>query len=248
MIRFFQHIKNRLPDQNRISKYLVYAVGEIALVMIGILLALQVNNWNENRRADIKEKSILANLSSELESSLQELRSDYGRIKVFHESTLKVKNYLEEKTPLSDSMYSDFYKSFQFSYFFPKTSTYETIKAGNLENIQSENLRMLITDIYETGYNRIITKINTRRNASRVLYPYYQKHFRTVLIPGKDVIGIDNYQSAPNDYEFLLTDSEYESLISEAILGRTMEVIDYQKTILLVEEGIQQIDKYLSSN
>jgi len=57
MIKFFRRIRQRLLPENkpalsagRLSKYLLYAVGEIALVMIGILLALQINNWNEHKR------------------------------------------------------------------------------------------------------------------------------------------------------------------------------------------------------
>jgi len=49
MLRFFRTLRQRLLTENKFSRYLLYAVGEILLVMIGILLALQVNNWNNNR-------------------------------------------------------------------------------------------------------------------------------------------------------------------------------------------------------
>ena len=50
MINFFRKIRKQLADQNKPLKYFSYAFGEIVLVMIGILLALQVNNWNEERK------------------------------------------------------------------------------------------------------------------------------------------------------------------------------------------------------
>ena len=50
MIKFFRKIRQRLLTENKFSKYLLYAIGEIALVMIGILLALQVNDWNETKK------------------------------------------------------------------------------------------------------------------------------------------------------------------------------------------------------
>lgn len=50
MIKFFRRIRQKLLSENRLSKYIFYAIGEIILVMIGILLALQVNNWNERRK------------------------------------------------------------------------------------------------------------------------------------------------------------------------------------------------------
>ena len=49
-------------EQNRVSKYLLYALGEIILVVIGILIALQINNWNEERKNSIEEKTVLNSL------------------------------------------------------------------------------------------------------------------------------------------------------------------------------------------
>jgi len=69
MIKFFRKIRQKLLNENRFSKYLIYAIGEIILVMIGILLALQVNNWNELRKKEQSEiqlyQKIIADLNSE---------------------------------------------------------------------------------------------------------------------------------------------------------------------------------------
>lgn len=62
MIKFFRHIRQRMIKENRVSKYLLYAIGEIALVMIGILLALQVNTWNEGRKQTTHEQKVLKEL------------------------------------------------------------------------------------------------------------------------------------------------------------------------------------------
>jgi len=69
MFKFFRNIRQSLIMENKTSKYLKYAIGEIILVVIGILIALQINNWNEERKA-IKAENIL------LHSVLQSLRSD----------------------------------------------------------------------------------------------------------------------------------------------------------------------------
>jgi hypothetical protein len=245
MIKLFRKIRLNLVSENRVNKYLLYALGEIFLVVIGILIALQINNWNEERKTNIKEATNLLSLKSELSTSLDELRLDYSRILTYYQSTINISKYIQDKPVLVDSMYQDFYKSIQFSFFFPKTSTYETFKSGNLEIIKSDSLRMLITDVYETGYQRILTKVNTRRNASRILFPYYQKNFRSKLIFDRDPMYSDNYMAIPNDYDFLINDSEYETLITEALLGRNMEVSDFERTIELVEKCIEQIDQYL---
>jgi hypothetical protein len=69
MISFFRKIRQKLLSQNRVTQYLAYALGEIFLVVIGILIALQINNANEDRKAKLTEKAVLNNL-------LQDLRAD----------------------------------------------------------------------------------------------------------------------------------------------------------------------------
>jgi hypothetical protein len=54
VIKFFRKIRQRLVTENKFSKYMLYAIGEITLVVIGILIALQINNWNENRNNHIE--------------------------------------------------------------------------------------------------------------------------------------------------------------------------------------------------
>ncbi len=70
MLRFFRKIRQRLLTQNKVSKYLLYAVGEILLVVIGILIALQVDSWNEARNNDEKVRTILTNMMVELSSDI----------------------------------------------------------------------------------------------------------------------------------------------------------------------------------
>jgi hypothetical protein len=66
MIKFFRKIRQTLLSENKFSKYLLYAFGEIALVMIGILLALQVNNWNEEKKEIRIEKQRYQNILNDL--------------------------------------------------------------------------------------------------------------------------------------------------------------------------------------
>ncbi len=73
MIKFFRRIRQKLLSESKFSKYLLYAIGEIVLVMIGILLALQVNNWNEQRKDAKKEQELLLQLQSEFQSNLAQL-------------------------------------------------------------------------------------------------------------------------------------------------------------------------------
>ena len=62
MINFFRKIRQKLLSENKFSIYMLYAIGEIVLVVIGILIALQINNWNEFKKERVKEQKILASL------------------------------------------------------------------------------------------------------------------------------------------------------------------------------------------
>ncbi len=68
MIKFFRNIRQKLLTENKTSKYLLYAIGEIVLVVVGILIALSINNWNELRKDKIKERAVLTNLVQYLKS------------------------------------------------------------------------------------------------------------------------------------------------------------------------------------
>ena len=85
MISFFRQLRHRLLTQNRFSRYLLYAIGEILLVMIGILLALQVNNWNEERIERKKERFYLNALKEEFENNKQEVE----RVKALNSQNLE---------------------------------------------------------------------------------------------------------------------------------------------------------------
>ena len=67
MIKFFRKIRRQLIGEHRFSKYLLYAVGEIVLVVVGILIALQLDNWNENSKNATKEKEYLYGLKEDLD-------------------------------------------------------------------------------------------------------------------------------------------------------------------------------------
>lgn len=73
MIKFFRKIRQNLISEGKMGKYLKYAIGEIVLVMVGILLALQVNNWNEQRKDAKKEQELLLQLQAEFNSNLEQL-------------------------------------------------------------------------------------------------------------------------------------------------------------------------------
>ena len=73
MIKFFRHIRQKMLSENKISKYLLYAIGEIILVVIGILIALAINNSNEDDKTRVKELNYLTGIKSDLQLNLIDL-------------------------------------------------------------------------------------------------------------------------------------------------------------------------------
>ena len=92
MIRFFRKIRQKLLDEGKLRRYLVYATGEILLVMIGILLALQVNNWNEKNKEREHQMEQLSNLRTEVVSIKKFLK---GQIKFLEDAEVSNELFLE---------------------------------------------------------------------------------------------------------------------------------------------------------
>jgi hypothetical protein len=76
MLTFFRKIRKALLDSGRISRYLLYAFGEILLVVVGILIALQINNWNEWRKERIQETKVLTELVKTLTRNCSLIKAD----------------------------------------------------------------------------------------------------------------------------------------------------------------------------
>ena len=92
MIKFFRKIRQKLLTENKFSKYLIYAIGEIILVVIGILIALQINDWNENRKNNEINRTYYLQLLKDLEKDKIELTEMISMIDSF---SLRYQTYIE---------------------------------------------------------------------------------------------------------------------------------------------------------
>ena len=97
MIKIFRKIRQKLLSENKFSKYLLYAMGEIILVVIGILIALQLNTLNQNRQDRIQEQQILVQLLNEYENNLVQLNQ---KISIRNEIMSKVTEF--KKTDIQE--------------------------------------------------------------------------------------------------------------------------------------------------
>jgi len=154
MIKFFRKIRYNLMEQNKTGKYLKYAIGEIILVVVGILIALSINNWNEEKKKTQLEKVYLNRLYNELNKDIITFSSEIQRLE---ENNVKIVNFTNA---LNDESYNDsllvkltnefMIYGTTYPMFNPSTSTFEDLSStGNLSVISKTELRDSIVKHYE---------------------------------------------------------------------------------------------------
>lgn len=147
MLRFFRAIRKKLIEQNKIRSYFFYAVGEITLVMIGILLALQVNNWNENRIIKNNEKQLSQRLLQETRRNINELANTELEASKGGSSVLSLLHLVDEDYAKADKRTVD---SLIFNILpiprvdFNLAVLNEALSTGQLANFQNDTLKNLL--------------------------------------------------------------------------------------------------------
>ena len=156
MIKFFRNIRRRLLRENKFIRYLIYAVGEIILVVIGILIALQINNSNQNRVDRKFEKTMLTEIRKSLEtdSLMHELLTQ--RAKVKEEGIDKLLFMISSNNIYADStllkIYNDMSLRFLFNY---SKGGYEGLRSSGLDKIINDSLRNNLIQTYEMWFPRL---------------------------------------------------------------------------------------------
>ena len=210
MLKFFRTIRQNLIEQDNVRKYILYAIGEILLVVIGILIALQVNNWNEQRGRIAKETELLETFELELTNSLNRL----NEILEFNRRTrlemLQLEQHLSERKPYEPGLDSLFFSSTSFTF----GDQFSTVALDNLNSygvdiIRNRELRSQLMRTYE-------------------VYPYLKEaqdiYTDIILTAAKNLLstrfvelwdgearGMDYLAGVmhPVDYPSLLDDQEY---------------------------------------
>ena len=161
MIKFFRIIRQQLINQNKMGKYFKYAIGEIILVVIGILLALQINNWNEESKNRVKEREALEGIKTALESDLRLYEKVYQpRFDRKKQGLEFLKNAAYHKlTPPEDSVRKYFGRMGTDIFFRNDIGPYDALKSAGFELIKNKELRKQIINTYEVSlpaYTRFI--------------------------------------------------------------------------------------------
>ncbi|TXD49572.1 MULTISPECIES: DUF6090 family protein [unclassified Polaribacter] len=251
MIKFFRKIRQKMLLENKISKYLLYAIGEIVLVVIGILIALQINNKNENEKLVQKEIEILQLFQESLTTDLVRFKTVSLFYKNSKKSIERVLKHLENNLPYEDTLASDFFNTtitYEQSSFID--GPFETLKSSGLELISNTTLRLKIVDVYdnwdlsmETSEKRYVELImNTGLNI-------YKTRFDEFWRGTENDFGISGVMH-PTDYNSLRNDKEYLFFLKTQLnlMGWFLEKSNREATVNgtllkdLIEKELKEID------
>jgi hypothetical protein len=246
MIKFFRRIRQNLLMENKTGKYFKYAIGEIVLVVVGILIAVQINNWNESRKTNEKEKVLLKEIISDL--TINENNAQIGlAYNIGRDSIVKTFNYvinhLENKLSYDSSLSRYFNQIHQLPNLNIKMSGYESLKSSGMDIIQKDSLRSDIGGYYTVTVKSTEEMYTELRDD---FYNYILIFPRTIFVTKMD--KNQRRIQIPVNYSQLLENVEYvESLkmfsgIYIMNLNGTKEYLN--KTKILKEK----IEEYINLN
>ena len=161
MIKFFRNTRKQLFTENKFTKYLFYAIGEIILVVIGILIALQFNNWNIDRIERQEEKKLYRNIQRQIEDDRKEL-THFKAINNYFSATYKHANKIirAQDFTKSDSLAIIAMGLSQYSDFNSSGNIYETlVNSGNLKLLKNDEITSSIQQLETTYIN--VNKLET---------------------------------------------------------------------------------------
>ena len=239
MLTFLRKIRRSLINTGSTRKYLLYALGEVLLVMVGILLALQVNNWNEWRKDRIKEKEVLRDLQINLESNVQFLKENIDLFAFRSNSSRIVLNVMEKKLPYHDSLSTHFFHAARGFGGAEALSFvgFEGLRNTGFDIITNKTLKNEILLLFESTYPKFISVDNELdRNdvfITEVLSDYFY--------PGMDVY-------VPFDYDELLTSRKTYSVFNQLDVNKRWMGNKYEECLLETKRILQLIKDELEDN
>lgn len=244
--------KTGIPEQRvRAGKYLKYAIGEIFLVVIGILIALSINTWNENRKSELKEQVILKFLKVNLIENLKLLNlANKSTIDAYdasmHLHELTTPNGAQVNTMHVDSLLSVMFDYFSFDA--NSGSINEIINSGQLNIIKNEELRNHISNwsglVNDTQRDGDIAN----KHAFDNMIMYLSKNGRISNLPiGSEIIQSLNIKPKPTssfdfDYQKLMSSLEFENLVGWHSINLLYILNEYNSFKSYIENMIEMID------
>ena len=249
MIPFFRRIRKKMADDNKPLKYARYAIGEIVLVVIGILIALYINNWNEDRIQANELEGLKKGIANAIRSDIKYLNLiKSGRKDIGEKADSIFNNYISSQN--SALTFGDYaYISNGFTeikntiYYQPNTSSFEALKNSILlSKLQGTDLELLLSSYYDAG-KRLQKKEEDYNNSLNADYENWSNKFRNkngdfLLRPW---IYLESHQFQEKFLE-TLNDTYSKNVLENGFKEQDMiELYDLQ--IMLGEKFVEMVDK-----
>ena len=238
MIKFFRKIRYDLMEKNKTGKYLKYAIGEILLVVIGIIIALQLNNWNESRNQSYKEIISLKALKSELQNDLNTEfipgKNNYLRRNKSLSQIIEV--YRKKDTISKDSLLNCFRRSITDRNFALNEAAFENLKSTGINLITNDSLRLKITSMYSAKYPEIMLRNNR-------LIQFTEREVRPTLNDNVDLYSVTLSQ---NEFDFLKNNKKISNRMFELYYLRRWMLEELDIIIPKLKSLLRDIDKEIA--
>lgn len=241
MIKFFRKIRQQLLTENKFSKYLLYAIGEIILVVIGILIALQINNANNSRIEKAREIKYLKNIKIDLYKDIENLEYNIEFREKKSKGTEKIIEQINGMLieDMSETAYNVVNTLYQEK-FEPSNVTYnDLVSSGNMNLISNDSIKM---DLFELSllYQRNSYGIDheTKEYEEFISKPIYKfvdiERMKPVFLGIKTA---EEVNLSEKDFEELFKSKEYKNgcVVSN---WTTEEMLDIYKKIKTKSERI----------
>lgn len=237
MLRFFRQIRQRLLIQNKFSIYLLYAIGEILLVVIGILIALQVDNWNEERKERVFANELLEDVLISVRENMTYLNIVIESNQTGIKSGEIISLHLERDLPYHDSLNIHFSHAVGYSTPILRNAGYESLKSYGLNIIENDSILKSL-EILNNGF--IETLVLRQENYfSNTASPILTGLFETVTM---------RTGMKPFNYEELKKSRKYRSILNTSIANKKDANSYYKIWLLGIEDLYKRIDQELKKS
>jgi hypothetical protein len=242
MIKFFRKIRYDLMEKNKTGKYLKYAVGEIVLVVIGILIALSINNWNELQKLKQTEIDIIKGIKSDLIQDTIDINYNANSYKRLINSDSILLDHIMEKKSFNEEFMNRFVDNVNSDLSaILHRAHFDELKLKGLNIISNENLRGAISRLYEFHYTVLIFSENSDKYFNH--YELTTNELSRYLERNSSVTSMK-----PETYNALMEDSHAHYIIWKSMSMKKQILNDvYNPIIIHVNELISLINKELDN-
>lgn len=221
--------------ENKFTQYLIYAVGEIVLVVIGILIAMQINNWNEQRKVDIEIVKALKEVCSDLINDSLQIRGTRAMKLADIKIQYTVIEALESGAIPYDSLENHLGRVMLPRRLVLVDKGYQLMKKFGLERINDEALRNELTNYYNVSVQRIYEDTeDDNHEFISVFLPYVRNHF----------IDWDwTTRGVPANYEQLKSDQYFRTCMKVNAKNQESTIDKLQKGAKKIQEILPMLEK-----